>query len=106
MESSDEIEYWMGDYYALVGNHLLHSGSDDTQCKLALHLMSEGNHKDRSRMIFQYLETVVDAKVKKLLPDTATNNEKFRAMFFPAVALLYSELGKSFLNISTYNEFQ
>ena len=30
MESGDQIKYWMGDYYALTGDCLLHSGNDDT----------------------------------------------------------------------------
>ena len=57
-------------------------------------------------MFCQYLETVVDAEVKKLLPDDATDDEKFHASLFPVVAPLYSELGKSFLSTSTYNELQ
>ncbi len=57
-------------------------------------------------MLCQYQETVVDKELEKLLPDDATDNEKFRASLFPVVAPLYSELEKSFLYISTYNELQ
>ena len=83
-----------GDYHALVGNHLLHSGSGATHCILAIHLILEGNHKDGSRMLCQYLEIVVDVTVKKWLPDNATDDDKFRASVFPVVTSLYSELGK------------
>ena len=73
----------MGDYFALIGNRLLR-----------LQLILNGNHKDGSRMLCQYLETVVDFAVKKWLPDDATYDEKFCASLFPAVAPLYSKLGK------------
>ena len=106
MESGDERNTWMGDYFALIGDGVLHSDNGDTRCKLAFHMISHGKHNDGSMMLCQYLETVVDKELKKWLPDEATDNEKFRASLFPAVAQLYSELGKSFLNISTYNELQ
>ena len=106
MESGDERNTWMGDYFALMGDGVLHSDNGDTRCKLAFHMISHGNPNDGSRMLCQYLETVVDEESKKWLPDDATDDEKFRASLFPAVAPLYSELGKSFLNISTYNELQ
>ena len=44
--------------------------------------------------------------MKKWLPDNATGDEKFHVSLLSAVAPLYSELGKSFLNIGTYNELQ
>ena len=69
-------------------------------------MISHGNHNDGSRMLCQYLETVVDEELKKWLPDDATVDETFRASLFPAVAPLYAKLGKSFLHISTYNELQ
>ena len=57
-------------------------------------------------MVCQYRETVVDKELEKWLPDNATDDKKFRASLFPAVAPLYIELEKSFLHISTYNELQ
>ena len=64
MESCNEVKTnWMGDYFALIGNRRLHSDNGDTHCKLALQLISNGNHKDGSRMLCQYLETVVDVIV-------------------------------------------
>ena len=96
----------MGDYFALIGNRLLHSENGDTHCKLALQLILNGYHKDGSRMLCQYLETAVDVAVNQWLPDDATYDEKFCASLFPAVAPLYSKLGKSFLSTSTCNEMQ
>ena len=107
MERRDEVQTnWMGDYFALIGDRVLHSDNGDTRCKLALLLISNGNHKDGSRMLCQHLETVVDVAVNKWLPDDVTYYEKFHASLFPAVAPLYSELGKLFLSTSTYNELQ
>ncbi len=106
MESGDQRNTWIGDYFALIGDVLLHSDKGDIHCKLAFHMMSHGNHNDVARMLCQYLETVVDKELEKWLPDSTTDNEKFHASLFPAVAPLDSELGKSFLNISTYNELQ
>ena len=106
MESGDEKNTWMGDYFALIGDGVLHSDNGDTRCKVAFHMTSHGKHNDGSRMLCQYLETVVDRELKKWLPDDATDEEKFRVSLFPAVAPLYAELGKSFLHISTYNELQ
>jgi hypothetical protein len=106
MESGGERNTWMGDYFALMGDGVLHSDNGDTRCKHAFHMISHGNHNDGSRMLCQYLETVVDEELKKWLPDDATDDEKFRASLFPTVAPLYSELGKTFLNISTCNELQ
>ncbi len=100
MESGGKIYTWMGDYFALMGDFVLHSDNGDTRCKLAFHMISHGNHNNGSRMLCQYLETVVDKELKKWLPDDATDNKKFRASIFPAVASLYSELGKSFLYIN------
>ena len=107
MESHHDLNTnWMGDYFALIGDHLLHSDNGNTRCKLALQLISNGNHKDESRMLCHYLETIVDDTVKKWLPDDSTDDEKFSASLFPAIAPLYSELGKLFLKTSTYNELQ
>lgn len=106
MESGDERNTWMGDYFALIGDGVLHSDNGDTRCKVAFHMTSHGKHNDGSRMLCQYLETVVDRELKKWLPDDATDEEKFRVSLFPAVAPMYAELGKSFLHISTYNELQ
>jgi hypothetical protein len=65
MESHHDLNtYWMGDYFALIGDRLLHSDNGNTRCKLALQLILNGNHKDGSRMLCQYLETVVDVAVK------------------------------------------
>ena len=106
MESGNERNTWMGDYFALIGDGVLHSNNGDTRCKLACHMISHRNHNDGSRMLCQYWETVVDKKLEKWLPDNATDDKKFRASLFPVVAPLYAELGKSFLHISTYNELQ
>ena len=107
MESPHDLNTnWIGGYFALIGDHHLHSDNGDTCCKLALQLSSYGNHKDGSRLLCQYLETVVDVTVKKWLPDDSTDDENFSASLFPAVDPLYSELGKSFLKTSTYNELQ
>jgi hypothetical protein len=69
-------------------------------------LISNGNHKDGSRVLCHYLETVVDDAVKKWLPDDPTDDEKFSASLFPVVTPLYSELGKLLLKTSTDNELQ
>ena len=107
MESRNQVKTnWMGDYYALIGNYLLHSDNGDTHSKLALQLISNGKHKDGSRMLCQYLETVIDVAVNKWLPADVTDDEKFHASLFPAVAPLYSRLGKLFLSSSAYNELQ
>ena len=106
MEGGDEKNTWMGDYFALIGDGVLHFNNRDTHCKLAFHMISHGNHNNGSRMLCQYLETVVDKELKRWLPDDTTDDEKFHASLFPAVAPLYAELGKSFLNISTYTELQ
>ena len=95
-----------GGLFALIGNGVLHSDNGDTRCKLAFHMISHGNHNDGSRMLCQYLETVVGKELEKWLPDDATDDEKFHASLSPAVAPLYAELGKSFLHVSTYNELQ
>ena len=57
-------------------------------------------------MLCQYLENVVDVAVNKWLLDDTTDDEKFHASLIPAVAPLYSKLGKLFLSTSTYNELQ
>ena len=107
MEICDEGKTnWMGDYFALIGDRLLYSENGDTRCKLALHLISNGNHKDGSRMLCSYVETVVDDAAKSWLSDDATEDDKFRASLFPAVAPLYSELGQSLLKTSTHSELQ
>ena len=106
MESGDERNTWMGDYFALIGDGVLHSDNGDTRCKVAFHMTSHGTHNDGSRMLCRYWETVVDEELENWLPDDATDNEKFRVSLFPAVAPMYAELGKSFLHISTYNELQ
>ena len=107
MESGDERNtYWIGDYYALMGNCVLHSDSSNTCCKIAFHMISHGDHIDGSRMLCQYLDTVGDKEVKEGLPDNATDDEKFLVSFSPVVAPWYSELGKSFLKISKCNELQ
>jgi hypothetical protein len=68
MERRDEVQTnWMGNYFALIGNRLLHSDNGNTRCKLALQLILNGNHKDGSRMLCQYLETVVDVAMNKFL---------------------------------------
>ena len=56
----------------LDGDCHLYSDNGDTRCKLALQLISNENHKDGSRMLCQYLETLVDVAVNKWLPDNAT----------------------------------
>ena len=61
MESGDERNTWMGDYFALIGDGVLHSDNGDTRCKLAFHMISHGNHNDGSMMLCQYLETVVNS---------------------------------------------
>ena len=96
----------MGDYFALIGDRLLYSENGGTHCKLALHLISNGNHKDGSRMLCGYVETVVDDAVKSWLSDDVTEDDKFRASLFPAIAPLYSELGQSLLKTSTHSELQ
>ncbi len=107
MESCDEVKpNWMGDYFALIGDCLLHSDSGDTHCKLVLQLISNGYNKDGSRMLCQYLETIVDVAVNKWLPEDMTDDEKFHASLFPVVAPLYSKLGKLILSTSTYNALQ
>ena len=106
MESGNKRNTWMLDYFALMGDGILHSDNGDTCCKLAFHMISHGNQNEGSRMLCRYQEIVVDKELKKWLPDNATDEEKFRASLFPVVAPLYSEHGKSFLNISTYNELQ
>ena len=104
MERRDEVQTnWMGDYFALIGDRVLHSDNGDTRCKLALLLISNGNHKDGSRMLCQYLETIVHSAMEEFLPDDAADDEIFSASMFPAFAPLYSELGKSLLSSSTYN---
>ena len=97
---------WIGDFFDLICDRLLYSENGDTRCKLALHLISNGNHKDGSRMLCGYVETVVDDAVKSLLSDDATEDDKFPASLFPAVAPLYSELGQSLLKTSTHSELQ
>jgi hypothetical protein len=67
----------MGDYFALIGVHFLQSDNGDTCCKLTLQLILNRNHKDGSRMLCQYLETIVDVAVKKWLPDDSMDEEKF-----------------------------
>jgi hypothetical protein len=85
MESGDERIAWMGNYFPCIGNRVLHSLNGDTCCKPAIHLISHGNHKDGSTMLCQYLETVVDEHLKKLLPVDATVDKKFRASFFRGI---------------------
>ena len=106
MESGNERNTWMGDYFALISDGVLHSDNGDTRCKLAFHMISHGNHNNGSRMLSQYRETVVYKELEKWITHDATDNDKFHVNLFPAVAPLYAELGKSFLNISTYNELQ
>ena len=66
----------MGDYFALVGDHLLQYGDNgNTHCKLTLQLISNGNHKDVSRMLCQYLETAMDVAVNMCLPYNASDDE-------------------------------
>ena len=107
MERRDEVQTnWMGNYFALIGDRLLHSDNGDTRCKLALQLISNGNHKDGSRMLCQYLETILDVAMKKFLPDNASDDEIFSASLFPAFAPLYYELGISILSECLNNELQ
>ena len=96
----------MGDYFALIGDCLLNSDIGDTHCKLSLQLILNGYHKDGSRMLCQYLETIVDVVVSRWRPDNATDNEKFHASLLPAITPLYSKLGKLFLSTRTYNQMQ
>ena len=71
MERRDEVQTnWMGDYFALIGDCLLHSDNGDTCCKIALQLISNGNHKDGSRMLCQYQETILDVGMKKACQTT------------------------------------
>ena len=72
----------MRDYFALIGDCLLHSDNGDTGCKLALQLISNGNHKDGSGMMCQYLETILDVAKEKFLPDNAADDEIFSAVCF------------------------
>ena len=107
MESQYDLNTnWVGRYFALIGKCLFHSDNSNTCCKLALHLISNGSHKDGSRMLCSYVETIVDVAVKKWLPDDLMDDEKFSACLFPAVAPLYSKLGKLFLKTCTHNELQ
>ena len=69
----------MGNYFALIGDRLLYSENGDTRCKLTLHLILNGNHKDGSRMLYGYVETVVDDAVKSWLSDDTTKYDKFHA---------------------------
>jgi hypothetical protein len=70
MESRNEVKTnCMGDYFALIGDRLLHSDNGDTRCKLALQLILNGNYKDGSRMLCQYLETILDVAMEKFLPE-------------------------------------
>ena len=96
----------MGDYFALIGDCLLHTDNGNTCCKLALQLILNWNHKDGSWMLCQYLETVVDVAEKKWLPDDSMEDDKFGAKVFPVVVPLYSKLGISFLKTSANNELQ
>jgi hypothetical protein len=57
-------------------------------------------------MLCQHLETIVDVAVNKWLQDDVTDDEKFHASLFPAVAPLYSKLGISFLCTTTCDELQ
>ncbi len=84
----------------------MYSENGDIRCKLTLHLILNGNHKDGSRMLRGYVETVVDDAVKSWLSDNATEDDKFRASLFPAVTPLYSKLGQSLLKTSTHSELQ
>ena len=93
----------MGDYFALIGDRLLYSDNGDTRCELALQLIFNGNHKDGSRMMRQYLETILAVAMEMFLPKDTADDEIFSASLFPAFAPLYSELGKSLFSISTYN---
>ena len=91
MERRDEGQtHWMGDYFALIGDRVLHSDNGDTRCKLALQLILNGNHKDGSRMLCHYLETVVHSTMEEFLTDDAADDEIFSASMFPAFAPLYS----------------
>ncbi len=74
MEIFNEVKTsWTGDYFALIGNHLLYGENGDTCRKLALHLILNGNHKDGPRMLCNYVEIVVDVEVKNWLPDDVTH---------------------------------
>jgi hypothetical protein len=107
MERRDEVQTnWMGNYFALIGNRLLHSDNGDTRCKLALQLILNGNHKDGSRMLCQYLETVVDVAMNKFLSDNPADDEIFSASLSPTFASLYSELGRLLFSGSSNNEWQ
>ena len=57
-------------------------------------------------MLCQYLESILDVEMENLLSDDSADDKIFSASLFPAFTPLYSELGKSFLSSSTYNEFQ
>ena len=81
MESGNERNTWMGDYFALMGDGVLHSHNNDTRCKLAFHMISHGNHNKGSRMLCQYRETVVDKELEKWLPDNATDDKKIPCEF-------------------------
>ena len=88
MKSGNEVKTnLMGDYFTLVGKPLLHSVLHSE-----LQSILNRNYKDGSRMLCQYMKTIVDAVIKTDL--------------FPSIASLQSKLGKLFLNNNTYNEFQ
>ena len=87
MEIGDDVKAnGMGGYFAFIGDCLLHSDNGDTCCKLSLQLITNGNHKDGSRMLCQYLEAEVDVTVNKWLPDKVTDDEEFCASLFPVVS--------------------
>ena len=79
----------MGDYFVPIGDCLLHSDNGDTRCKLALQLILNGNHKDGSRMLCQYLETIVHSAMEEFLPDNAADDEIFSASMFPAFPVVF-----------------
>ena len=82
MESGNERNTCMGDYFALMGDGILHSDNGDTCCKLAFHMISHRNHNDGSWMLCQYRETVVDKELEKWLPDNATDNQSSMQVYF------------------------
>ena len=113
MENCDEGKTnWMGDYFALIGNRVLYNENGNTRCKLALHLILNGNHKDGSRMLCGYVETVVDDAVKSWLSDDACKFVScgcpiiFRAWAIVTKTSMQGELQWSLLDTSRKSEIE
>ena len=64
MESRDEVKTnWMGDYFALIGNCLLHSDNGDTCCKLAryfIFMVSFGQFPENGQRQMAYIIYLIE----------------------------------------------